>query len=79
MTMQTTIIDDRNPTGRTDVLAYRINDAIRVTGIGRTKLYELIGSGAFRTMKIGKRTLICAVSLRQYLAERPAAVIRAGR
>lgn len=45
-------------------LAYRVNDALRVAGIGRTKLYELINSGQLATRKIGKRTLIPADSLK---------------
>jgi excisionase family DNA binding protein len=45
-------------------LAYRVNDALRVAGIGRTKLYELIRDGALPVRKIGKRTLIPADALR---------------
>lgn len=48
-------------------LAYRIPDAVRVSGIGRTKLYELIGSGRLRAIRIGGRRLIPAESLRALL------------
>jgi Helix-turn-helix domain len=45
-------------------LAYSIADACRVSSIGRTRLYQLIGEGRIATRKIGKRTIIPAASLR---------------
>lgn len=45
-------------------LAYSIRDACRLTSLGRTRLYQLIGEGTLEVRKIGKRTLIPAASLR---------------
>lgn len=45
-------------------LAYSIEDATRVSSIGRTRLYQLINEGKLKANKIGKRTLIPADSLR---------------
>ena len=45
-------------------LAYSVADACRVSSIGRTRLYQLIGEGRLQVRKIGKRTLIPAASLR---------------
>ena len=53
------------------VLAHTIADAVRVSGIGRSKIYDLIRSGHIRAMKAGGRTLVCAESLRRYLADLP--------
>jgi excisionase family DNA binding protein len=39
-------------------IAFRINDAVRASGIGRTKLYALMKSGTLSTVKIGGRRLI---------------------
>jgi excisionase family DNA binding protein len=39
-------------------IAHSIADAARSLGIGRTKLYELIGQGEIAVVKIGSRTLI---------------------
>ena len=50
-----------------DALAYTVPDAVRVSGIGRTKLYELIGSGKLKVNKITGRTLIVGDSLRALL------------
>ena len=46
-------------------LAVRVRDAAHMIGIGRTKLYELIGSGELQTVKIGRATLITMSSLRR--------------
>jgi len=48
-------------------LAVRIPEAMRLTGIGRSKLYELMASGAVETAKIGSCTLITFASLRQLI------------
>lgn len=39
-------------------LSYSIEEAAQAIGIGRTKLYELIGQHRLSTFKIGARTLI---------------------
>ncbi|AYO78904.1 helix-turn-helix domain-containing protein [Sphingobium yanoikuyae] len=48
-------------------LTVRIPAAIRMTGIGRSKLYELIQSGDIEIVKIGSATLIPVESLRQLI------------
>jgi excisionase family DNA binding protein len=62
-----------------DALAYRIPDAGRITGLGNTKLYELIGQGVLDARKAGSRTLITAESLNRYIASLPKANITTGR
>ncbi len=49
-------------------LAYSIKEACRVSSLGRTRLYQLIGEGKLETRKIGKRTLIPAASLRALIS-----------
>jgi excisionase family DNA binding protein len=46
-----------------DPICVRINDAARMIGIGRTKLYELIAAGEVETVKLGKSTRITTASL----------------
>jgi excisionase family DNA binding protein len=48
-------------------LAYSVNEACRVTSLGRTFIYKLISDGRLKTIKIGNRTLIPADSLRAFL------------
>lgn len=45
-------------------LAYSVAEAIRVSSIGKTRLYQLIAEGRLQARKVGKRTLIPAASLR---------------
>ncbi len=40
-----------------------INEACEVTGLGRTKLYELIGEGHLATTTVGRRRLVVVRSL----------------
>lgn len=49
----------------TEPLSVRIADAVKLTGIPRTTLYELIGSGAIETVKIGRSTFILYASLKR--------------
>lgn len=44
-------------------LTVRIPTAVRMTGIGRSKIYELIASGDIEIVKIGSSTLIPLASL----------------
>lgn len=53
-------------------LTVRIPVAVGLTGIGRSKLYELIKSGDVETVKIGTATLVTMASLRR-LVERGSA------
>lgn len=63
----------------TEVIAHTIADAAKVSGLGRTSLYELIGAGKIEARKAGNRTLIPVESLRAYIASLPAATIRTGQ
>lgn len=40
-----------------------VQGARKALGIGTTKIYELIGSGRLRTVKLGRRTLIRTESI----------------
>lgn len=48
-------------------LTVRIREACRLTGIGRSKLYELIGAGEIEIVKVGTITLIPIHSLQSFL------------
>jgi excisionase family DNA binding protein len=45
-----------------------IDGAKAATGLGKTKLYELIGEGKLQTVKVGTRTLVKVKSIRELLA-----------
>ncbi len=46
-------------------LSVRVADAIKLTGIPRSTLYELIAAGAIDTVKIGRSTFILYASLKR--------------
>lgn len=46
-------------------LAYSINEAIELTSLGRTSIYELIKDGKLKAVRVGGRTVIPAHCLRQ--------------
>lgn len=48
----------------TEPISVRIAEAVRLTGIRRSKLYELIGAGDLEIVKIGRCTRIPMDSLR---------------
>jgi excisionase family DNA binding protein len=48
-------------------IAYTINDAAKVLGIGRSSIYELIGEGKLRSTLVGGRRLVPADALRELL------------
>lgn len=51
-------------------ICVRINDAARMIGVGRTKLYELISAGELETVKIGNATRITTASLHELIKQR---------
>ena len=62
---------EKLPSGdQLNLLAVRIPEACRISGIGRSKLYELIGAGEIPVIKVGAITLILVESLRQFLEAR---------
>jgi excisionase family DNA binding protein len=59
-----------------DAEALPVADAVRASGLSRSTLYRLLAAGDLRAIKVGRKTLILAESLRAYLAAAPAAIIR---
>jgi excisionase family DNA binding protein len=53
-------------------LTVRIREACRLTGIGRSKLYELIAAGEIEVVKVGAITLVPVSSLTRFLRRKAA-------
>lgn len=53
-------------------LTVRIREACRLTGIGRSKLYELIAAGEIEVVKVGAITLVPVSSLTSFLRRKAA-------
>lgn len=51
-------------------LANRVEEACRRLGIGRSMLYQMIGAGEIKTIKIGCRTLVPETELQKVIASR---------
>lgn len=64
--MNTTEIENRRP------LAVSPADAARLLGIGRTRLYEELGSGGIPSFQLGRRRLIRIAALEAWMAAREA-------
>lgn len=45
-------------------LTVRISTAVRITGLSRSRIYELIQSGDIDTVKVGRCTLVQFASLK---------------
>jgi excisionase family DNA binding protein len=51
-------------------ITVRVLEACRLTGIGRSKLYELIAAGEIEIIKVGTITLVPISSLTKFLEHR---------
>lgn len=61
------MMHSNNPKGGAiliEPLTVRISTAVQLTGISRSRLYELIQSGELETVKVGRSTLIPYKSLK---------------
>jgi hypothetical protein len=52
----------------TNAIAFTVQAACALSGLGKTKLFELMRTGTLRRIRIGGRTLIAGDSLRAMLA-----------
>ena len=53
-------------------ISVTIPDAVKATGMSRTRLYELLQQNKITARKAGRRTLISFADLEAYLASLPA-------
>jgi excisionase family DNA binding protein len=60
-------------------ISVRISEACRLTGIGRSKLYELIASGDLEVVKVGAITLVPFGNLRALVDRRRSTFDRLNR
>ena len=50
-----------------DPISVRIPDAVRLTGLSRSKIYQLIAEGEIETAKVGHSTIVIVQSLRDFV------------
>ncbi len=51
----------------TEPISVRIPEAVRLTGLSRSRVYELMKSGDIEFVKVGSSTLIPVESLRRFI------------
>lgn len=56
-----------NQAVRVEPISVRIREACRLTGIGRSKFYELVASGDIEVIKVGTMTLVPFDGLRAFI------------
>lgn len=53
-----------------DPISVRIPEAVRMTGLSKSKIYQLIASGDIDAAKVGRATVVFVDSLRSFLRSR---------
>ena len=59
--------------GTPERLLFRPEEAAAVLGLGRTKVYELMASGALRSVRVGASRRVSATALAEFVAALDAA------
>lgn len=49
-------------------VSYRVDEAAAACGLTRSSLYRAIGDGSLRSAKVGKRRIVTARALEEYVA-----------
>ncbi len=55
------------PSEAIDKISYRIDEAVKASGLGRSFLYEKIAEGLLRSVKVGGRRLILRSDLLDFI------------
>lgn len=56
--------------GQFDPISVRIPDAVRMTGLSRSKIYLLIAAGDLEAAKVGRSTVVSVESLKAVIHDR---------
>lgn len=67
MARMTEVAGDGDHAVRVEPISVRIREACRLTGIGRSKFYELVASGDIEVIKVGAMTLVPFDGLRAFI------------
>jgi excisionase family DNA binding protein len=59
------------------IISATVNEFSRISGIGRSRIYELIAAGELDSIKIGKRRLVLVNSYRRLIEAQRAAPAKA--
>jgi len=57
----------RSQTGSGEPISVKIPEAVRLSGLSRSRIYELMKSGDIEFAKVGSSTLVIVESLRQFI------------
>jgi excisionase family DNA binding protein len=50
-----------------ELISVRIPEAVRMTGLSRSRIYQLIASGEIEAAKVGRATVVLVASLKTFL------------
>ncbi|WP_269319425.1 helix-turn-helix domain-containing protein [Sphingomonas sp. URHD0057] len=60
----------RSETGAAEPISVKVPEAVRMTGLSRSRIYELMKSGDIEHAKVGSSTLILVESVRRFVLSR---------
>ncbi|OJY78186.1 MAG: hypothetical protein BGP18_05075 [Stenotrophomonas sp. 69-14] len=57
-------------TNQKEKLSYNVDEALAATGLNRNALYRAISKSEIKTFKVGKRRMVSARALREFIEAR---------